>query len=65
MTHDLLGRPISDMEREVLVVYEGLKKLAARPDAPPCLTANARFALASVWQIINDLDLDHELDLEA
>ena len=61
MTHDLLGRPIDEMEREVLVVYEGLKRLARRSDAPPCLTQNARFALASVWQIVNDLDLEHEL----
>ena len=61
MTHDLLGRPLNDVEREVLAVYDGLKRLQAREDAPPCLIANARFALASVWQIVNDLDLAHEL----
>ena len=58
--HDLLGRPLDDIEREVLDVYERLKTLAGRSDTAPCVASNARFALASVWQIVNDLNLKHE-----
>ena len=57
---DLLGRPLDDDEREVLALYERLKLLVGREALPPCVAANARFALAVLWQIVNDLDLEHE-----
>jgi hypothetical protein len=57
---DLLGRPHEPLESEVLEVYRRLKALAARGDAPPCVRANARYALAVIWQAVNDLDLAHE-----
>ena len=60
MTHDLLGRPTSDAEREVLEVYERLKTLAGRDDLAPCVQHNVRKALACMWQIANDLDLRFE-----
>ncbi len=56
---DLLGKVMSEQERELLDVYEGLKKLAAQ-DLPPCAARNVRRALASMWQVTNDLDLQFE-----
>ena len=57
---DLLGRPRTPLEDEVLAAYERLKALAARDDAPPCVQANVRHALAALWQVVNDLDLEFE-----
>jgi hypothetical protein len=60
METDLLGHPLTDLERELMRVYESLKKLAATPDAPPCVQQNVRKALACVWQATHDLDLQFE-----
>jgi hypothetical protein len=57
---DLLGKTLTDQERELLNVYEALKKLAAQEDLPPCAARNVRRALMSMWQATNDLDLQFE-----
>lgn len=57
---DLLGKPLSTDEQEMLALYEALKKLAARADLPPCAARNIRQALASMWQATNDLGLQFE-----
>ena len=57
---DLLGKALTDQERELLNVYEALKKLAAQEDLPPCAARNVRRALMSMWQATNDLDLQFE-----
>lgn len=57
---DLLGRPLNERERELLSIYEALKNLAAQDDLPPCAARNIRQALASMWQVTNDLDLQFE-----
>ena len=57
---DLLGKALTDQERELLNVYETLKKLAAQEDLPPCAARNVRRALMSMWQATNDLDLQFE-----
>ena len=57
---DLLGKPLTEQERELLNVYEALKKLAAQSDLPPCAARNVRKALMSMWQVTNDLDLQFE-----
>lgn len=57
---DLLGKPLSAEEQEMLAVYEALKKLVARDDLPPCAARNLRQALASLWQATNDLGLQFE-----
>lgn len=59
-TTDLLGKPLSASESEMLTTYEALKKLAAQPDLPPCAARNVRQALASMWQATNDLGLQFE-----
>jgi hypothetical protein len=57
---DLLGNPLSEEERELLSIYEALKKLAAQSDLPPCAASNVRKALMSMWQATNDLNLQFE-----
>jgi hypothetical protein len=57
---DLLGKAMTEQERELLNVYEALKKLAAQEDLPPCAARNVRRALMSMWQATNDLDLQFE-----
>jgi len=57
---DLLGKALTDQERELLSVYEALKKLAGQEDLPPCAARNVRRALISMWQATNDLDLQFE-----
>jgi hypothetical protein len=57
---DLLGKPLSEQERELLSIYEALKKLAEQSDLPPCAASNVRKALMSMWQATNDLNLQFE-----
>jgi len=57
---DLLGKSLSEHERELLSIYEALKKLAAQSDLPPCAASNVRKALMSMWQATNDLNLQFE-----
>ncbi len=57
---DLLGKALTEQEREILLVYETLKKLAAQRDLPPCAARNVLRALAAMWQVTNDLDLQFE-----
>ena len=47
---DLLGKPLTEQEQELLNVYEALKKLAAQDDLSPCVARNVRQALASIEQ---------------
>jgi hypothetical protein len=57
---DLLGKALSEQERELLDAYESLKRLAAQSDLPPCAASNVRKALTSMWQATNDLNLQFE-----
>ncbi len=57
---DLLGKPLTEQEQDLVNVYETLKKLAAQSDLPPCAARNVRKALACIWQATNDLDLQFE-----
>lgn len=59
-THDLLGRPLTATELEVLSIYQNLKTLVANDQNSPCVQANARAALAAMWQVVNDLGLVYE-----
>jgi hypothetical protein len=60
MKHDLLGRPVTESERQLLDAYELLKRLAARDDIAPSAQQHVRKALASMWQVTNDLNLQFE-----
>ncbi len=57
---DLLGKPLTEQEQDLVNVYETLKRLAAQSDLPPCAARNVRKALACMWQAANDLDLQFE-----
>ncbi len=57
---DLLGRPLTGSEDQLLQVYERLKTLAADTELPPCAARNVKKALACMWQVVNDLDLRFE-----
>jgi len=57
---DLLGKPLTEQEQDLVNVYGMLKKLAAQNDLPPCAARNVRKALACIWQATNDLDLQFE-----
>jgi hypothetical protein len=61
MTHtDLLGRPLDATEVQLLRLYGELKALAARENLPPCAERNVKKALACMWQVVNDLNLEFE-----
>lgn len=57
---DLLGQRLDDTEVELLRVYRDLKALAARTDLPPCAERNVKKALACMWQVVTDLNLEFE-----
>ena len=57
---DLLGSPLTDTEVQLARIYDDLKTMAAREDLPPCAERNVKKALACMWQVINDLDLEFE-----
>jgi hypothetical protein len=57
---DLLGRPLTPAETELLDLYDRLKDLLRRDDLEPCTRAAARNALAALWNGVNDLALEHE-----
>ena len=57
---DLLGRPMDATEEQLLRLYAELKTLAAREDLAPCVERNVKQALACMWQIVNDLNLEFE-----
>jgi hypothetical protein len=57
---DLLGQPIGETDGRLLRAYAELKALAAQPDLPPCAERNVKKALACLWQVVNDLNLEYE-----
>ena len=66
-TTDLLGRPTTEVEDELLELYRRCKALLARDDLDPCVRAGVRVAAIGLWNGVNDLGLEHEqlLDLGA
>lgn len=57
---DLLGNRLSAQEERLQAAYRDLRDLANQSDLPPCAARGVRKALACMWQVINDLDLDFE-----
>jgi hypothetical protein len=57
---DLLGRPLSADDRELLDLYRRLQALSARTDLPPVATANVKQAMVLLWNACNDLALLYE-----
>ncbi len=59
-SHDLIGTPTTVVERELLDVFARLRTIARREDLAPCAASNVKFALAAVFQAVNDLGLVFE-----
>ena len=57
---DLLGHSLTASEAQLLDVYRTLKALAGDAHLPPCAERNVKKALACLWQVVNDLDLEYE-----
>jgi hypothetical protein len=57
---DLLSRPLTGTEAQLLDIYSTLKMVAAQADLPPCVERNVKHALACMWQVANNLDLEFE-----
>jgi hypothetical protein len=55
---------LNEVENKVLAVYDGLKDLLQRDDAPPCVTFAARHALATLYPAVNALGLRYEFLIE-
>ena len=64
---DLLGRPRTPAEDELLELYRRCKALLERDDLAPCAHAGVRAAAVGLWNVVNDLALEHEqlIDLGA
>ena len=60
MDADLLGNDLTSAEAELLALYRGVQALAEREDLAPSTRANARAALAALYNAVNDLALVHE-----
>ncbi len=59
-TTDLLGKELTDDEKEIRSLYERLKAMSAREDLPPCALMNLRQAMVMLWNACVDLSLIHE-----
>lgn len=57
---DLLGRPLTKDDQELLDLYARLKAMSARTDLPPVTSANVKQAMVMLWNACNDLALVHE-----
>jgi hypothetical protein len=67
MTTDLLGSDATPTEEELLDLYRRCRALLARDDLDPCVRAGVRAAAVGLWNVVNDLGLEHEqlIDLGA
>lgn len=54
---DLLGHPLTGFEHALMRVYEDLKALLDHADLAPCASANIKDAVATLWNVVNDLAL--------
>ena len=57
---DLLGRPLTPPERELMDLYQRLKTMSAKTDLPPCALMNCRQAMVMLWNACVDLNLVFE-----
>lgn len=55
-TTDVLGTPLTDAEQKLLSAYDTLAALMDE-DLSPAAAAGVAEAVASLWQVLNDLAL--------
>ena len=56
-TTDLLGRPLTADEQQLVALYRQLLQASQRADLPPCALMNLKQAMVLVWNACNDLGL--------
>jgi hypothetical protein len=56
---DLLGKPLTAVEKRLLAAYDSLEALLAL-DLPPTAAANVREAVAALWQAVHNLLITDE-----
>ena len=54
---DLLGRAMTDVETQLLEIYEKLTRLLEEDDLPPIVEAAAQESVATLWQAVQGLAL--------
>ena len=59
-TTDLLGKKLTDDEKEILQLYQKLKELSARNDLPPAVLMNVKQAMVMMWNACLSQDLIYE-----
>lgn len=59
-TTDLLGKKLTDDEKEILELYQKLKDLSARTDLPPAVLMNIKQAMVMMWNACLSQDLIYE-----
>jgi hypothetical protein len=59
-TKDLLGKDLSDNEKELLELYHRLKEMSSREDLAPAALMNVRQAMVMLWNACTDLHLLYE-----
>ncbi len=59
-TTDLLGKELTDDEKELLDLYARLKTMSAREDLAPCALMNVRQAMVMLWNASTNLELIYE-----
>lgn len=56
-TQDLLGSPLTEVERELCELYMQLKRLSASEDLSPCALMNVKQSMVLMWNACTDLGL--------
>jgi hypothetical protein len=56
-TTDLLGRPLTADEQQLVALYRQLLASSQRADLPPCALMNLKQAMVLLWNACNDLGL--------
>lgn len=54
---DVLGKPLTADEQELLALYRQLLRMSQNSALPPCALMNCKEAMVMLWNACNDLGL--------
>ena len=57
-TTDMLGHPLTETERVIVNIHEQMAALLLQADLVPAVRSGIAHALASTYQILNDLNIE-------
>lgn len=57
-TTDMLGHPLTETESLIVCIHEQMADLLKRPDLVPAVRSGIAHALASTYQVLNDLNIE-------